>query len=468
VGLNVTSKHPRWLRGDFHVHSNHSDGALTPAELADLARDMGLDFIAVTDHNSISAWGECPMSPDLTVIKGMEWSRYGGHCTILGYPDMANIHVFGECAAYRKTASGPIPSIHPASGSAAPAPFTAKLSQSGNPTSAPASTPASAPTSTPTSPTACVAQEVSAAGGVLSIAHPFDDDCPWRYGFPEIDASDEPAQVSAGSADTRSQSNRDAVNEGIAAVRRPCGPGSFQHGDVPGCPAPYLLEIWNGAFGEKDMKTLALWQSLLAAGIRISIIGGSDFHRDVIDANRRCNSPDKAIGPCGPSNPDEPAQKRQLPTQDGAGRPHRLAHPLTYVHGLSQAPGDILEAARLGRGYIAAGPDAPTMDLDAGLWDGAPGDFTVTFRALPTGAIVRLIDQAGCFATYIYDSGGGHPTPHDDCHFVALVRDAAQERVCDIHMQPATHPGPTAHRFVRFEVWGAGRPLLIANPIYLF
>ncbi|GAA4376197.1 hypothetical protein [Agromyces bauzanensis] len=38
----------RWLAGDFHAHSTHSDGEQSLAELAALAAGNGLDFLAVT------------------------------------------------------------------------------------------------------------------------------------------------------------------------------------------------------------------------------------------------------------------------------------------------------------------------------------------------------------------------------------------------------------------------------------
>src|SRR5437868_2548630 len=44
----------RWLAGDLHSHTVHSDGTLTVHELACLAASRGLDFLAVTDHNTIS------------------------------------------------------------------------------------------------------------------------------------------------------------------------------------------------------------------------------------------------------------------------------------------------------------------------------------------------------------------------------------------------------------------------------
>ena len=44
----------RWLAGDFHCHTVHSDGACTIDEVAGLAASAGLDFLAVTDHNTVS------------------------------------------------------------------------------------------------------------------------------------------------------------------------------------------------------------------------------------------------------------------------------------------------------------------------------------------------------------------------------------------------------------------------------
>jgi hypothetical protein len=40
----------RFFRGNLHCHSDRSDGALAPAELARAYRDAGYDFVAITDH----------------------------------------------------------------------------------------------------------------------------------------------------------------------------------------------------------------------------------------------------------------------------------------------------------------------------------------------------------------------------------------------------------------------------------
>lgn len=45
-------------RIDLHAHTTHSDGSLTPTELVDLAADVGLAALAVTDHDTTSALAE--------------------------------------------------------------------------------------------------------------------------------------------------------------------------------------------------------------------------------------------------------------------------------------------------------------------------------------------------------------------------------------------------------------------------
>ena len=40
-------------RADLHVHTTHSDGTYTPAQVVDLARRAGLAAVAVTDHDTV-------------------------------------------------------------------------------------------------------------------------------------------------------------------------------------------------------------------------------------------------------------------------------------------------------------------------------------------------------------------------------------------------------------------------------
>jgi putative hydrolase len=52
------------LRGDCHTHSNWSDGGSPPRDMAEAARDLGHEWVALTDH-----------SPRLTVARGLSAER---------------------------------------------------------------------------------------------------------------------------------------------------------------------------------------------------------------------------------------------------------------------------------------------------------------------------------------------------------------------------------------------------------
>ena len=41
------------LKGNLHSHTTCSDGALSPEELVQVYRDLGYDFIAITDHDHL-------------------------------------------------------------------------------------------------------------------------------------------------------------------------------------------------------------------------------------------------------------------------------------------------------------------------------------------------------------------------------------------------------------------------------
>ena len=43
---------------DLHVHSNKSDGTLSPSELVDLAVQKGLSAFALTDHDTTAGLDE--------------------------------------------------------------------------------------------------------------------------------------------------------------------------------------------------------------------------------------------------------------------------------------------------------------------------------------------------------------------------------------------------------------------------
>jgi hypothetical protein len=119
----------KWRAGDFHAHSVHSDGALTVPELACLAVERGLDFLAVTDHNTVSHHGELASAgrhAGIQLVPGQEVTTAFGHA-----------NAFGEIGwvDFRQ-------------------PATAWL------------------------------DAVEADGGLLSVNHPLGGDCSWRHPLP--------------------------------------------------------------------------------------------------------------------------------------------------------------------------------------------------------------------------------------------------------------------------------------------
>jgi predicted metal-dependent phosphoesterase TrpH len=66
---------------DLHVHTNHSDGTFTPREVLTLARERGLDALAITDHDTTSALAEAAACGDdvrIEVVPGIEFSTIYG------------------------------------------------------------------------------------------------------------------------------------------------------------------------------------------------------------------------------------------------------------------------------------------------------------------------------------------------------------------------------------------------------
>ena len=81
----VFNPEPGWYAGDFHLHSNASvDGENSTAELAELARDEGLDFLVLTDHNTIDGFSEIDENINFAFIPGIEVTLSKGHFNVFG------------------------------------------------------------------------------------------------------------------------------------------------------------------------------------------------------------------------------------------------------------------------------------------------------------------------------------------------------------------------------------------------
>ncbi|MFA1542632.1 CehA/McbA family metallohydrolase [Actinomadura monticuli] len=77
----------RWLAGDLRSHTVHSDGTLTVRELACLAASRGLDYLAVTDHNTVShhpGLAEAGAHAGVLLLPGQEVTADLGHANVLG------------------------------------------------------------------------------------------------------------------------------------------------------------------------------------------------------------------------------------------------------------------------------------------------------------------------------------------------------------------------------------------------
>lgn len=84
-----------WYRGDTHCHTFHSDAAGSPETLHAAARQAGLDFLAVADHNTTTQRGYFfpASSPDLVFVRAMEVTTHEGHTNAYGVDGMIDYRI---------------------------------------------------------------------------------------------------------------------------------------------------------------------------------------------------------------------------------------------------------------------------------------------------------------------------------------------------------------------------------------
>lgn len=87
VTVECVPERPRWLRGDLHSHTVHSDGSYALAEVARIAEAAGLEFIGTTDHNTSSQNFAHPRDSPVVFIPAMELTTYRGHSNLFGVAD---------------------------------------------------------------------------------------------------------------------------------------------------------------------------------------------------------------------------------------------------------------------------------------------------------------------------------------------------------------------------------------------
>lgn len=173
----LTFKERTLLKGDCHMHTTGSDGILSIDELSLLARKNKLDFLFITDHNNYAHNYTLKSSESLTLIPGVEWTHFDGHANLLGVKR----------------------------------PFKGKYYAN------------------TTEEVRAILSEARDNGAIVSINHPFDANCPWKWGLENFEFD--------------------------------------------------CVEIWNGIIKSSDMQCIAWWHQELCKGRRLPVIAGSDFHR---------------------------------------------------------------------------------------------------------------------------------------------------------------------------------------------
>lgn len=89
---------PGWYRGDFHVHTGNSDGSCAaqsgkethcpPYRAVETAAARGLDFVAITDHNTTAHYSQMRALQEhfdrMLLVPGREMTTFFGHANVFG------------------------------------------------------------------------------------------------------------------------------------------------------------------------------------------------------------------------------------------------------------------------------------------------------------------------------------------------------------------------------------------------
>lgn len=217
-----------WYKGDLHCHTFHSDAKGSPELLHAAAKQAGLDFLAIADHNTITQrrYFHPQSSPDLVFVRAMEVTTAVGHANVYGVDDWIDFRMTQASDAH----------------------VLEKL--------------------------------VHEKGGLLSINHD-KPTIPWDYELPAADCQ----------------------------------------------------EAWQSTWMAWNWVSLGRWQERLAAGLKLSAIGGSDYHQ-----------PDRLL-------PEGPLV---------------LARPTTVLWLEELSEDAVLQAMKAGHGYVTESPSGPHLEISAG------------------------------------------------------------------------------------------------------
>ena len=131
----ILSKEPGWYKGDLHVRSIHGGGKESVKELVARAEKSGLDFIAITDRNTMDACYDADFqSKKVVLIPAMEWGTDDRGVALIYGP-----HTYPQLTSDIRDDQG-------------------------------------------------VCQRVQAQGGIFAIAHPCFPTAPWQRGLAYVNA----------------------------------------------------------------------------------------------------------------------------------------------------------------------------------------------------------------------------------------------------------------------------------------
>lgn len=99
---------PRWYQGDLHTHTMHSDGFSCASDnghtapcaahqIAEAAARRGLDFVAITDHNTTSHHHGLvevqARHPGVLILRGQEVTTFHGHANVFGTSEILDFRI---------------------------------------------------------------------------------------------------------------------------------------------------------------------------------------------------------------------------------------------------------------------------------------------------------------------------------------------------------------------------------------
>ncbi len=129
--------------------------------------------------------------------------------------------------------------------------------------------------------------------------------------------------------------NKEEMQEIISHAKSLGAVISVNHPKCPICPYKWddenafdMMEIWNGPMRPANERTIEWWTSLLKQGRKISIVGGSDYHK---------------------------------PKQFA-----KLGNPVTAVYSQSRGTDDILDAVKNGKAFVTEDVDGIRLNLKYG------------------------------------------------------------------------------------------------------